>query len=100
MTTSTITASTASNHVETKINYFPEKGGTTSYTTGSATFFNRTFTATDVRVEDIRGRETDFCLEKQGFQLIRHQSRQDDFKDDGNITEFYFPETEALIQRV
>lgn len=100
MTTSTTMTQTAPTQVETTINYFPEEGGTTFYITGSPEFFNRKFTPTKVHVQDVRGRETDFSLAKQGFQWVRHASEQGDFGDEARIKEFYLPETEELIRGV
>lgn len=96
--TSTTQASPA--YVETTVNYFPKEGGTTTYTPGSAGFYKRKFTPTAVRVHDIRGKEADFTLEKQGFQVVRHRSEQGDFGDEARIKAFYFDETEELIKRV
>lgn len=98
--TTTTTAHHAPKYVETTVNYFPEEGGTTSYMTGSAEFFNRKFTSRTVHVQDIRGQEGDFSLNKQGFQLVAHKSEQGDFKNEARIKEFYFAETEKLIQSV
>jgi hypothetical protein len=93
------TAYSAAAYVETIINYFPEVGGTTSYVIGSHEFFNRKFAPTKVEVQDTRGREGDFSLEKQGFQWIQHASKQGDFGDNGRIRSFYYRETEDLIRR-
>lgn len=102
MATETVTTATHldSEYVETTINYFPEEGGTTTYQTGGAEFFKRKFIPKTIRVQNIRGQEGDFTLEKQGFRLINHQSGQGDFKDEKRIKDFYFAETEKVIQEV
>lgn len=100
MPTSVTVTQAAPAHVETTINYFPEEGGTTSYITGSAEFFSRKFTPTTVHVQDVRGRETDFSLAKQGFQWVRHSSEQGDFGNETRIKSVYFAETEELIRQV
>jgi hypothetical protein len=100
MATSTMTTIAVPVQIETTINYFPEEGGTTSYTTGSAEFFNRKFSPTKVLVQDIRGSEKEYSLAKQGFQWVRHASEQGDFDDETRIKSFYFAETEELIRRV
>jgi len=64
------------------IHYFPEVGGATSYVVGSRDFFDRKFTPMKVKLQDTRGREADFSLEKQRFQWITHASEQGDFGDD------------------
>ena len=100
MTTSTVTMQAAPTHVETTVNYFPAEGGTTSYVAGSAAFWNRKFIPTKVPVENIRGKEADYSLDKQGFQLVRHSSEQGDLKDEERIKDSYYAETEQLLQRV
>ena len=97
--TTTSTTQAAPTYVETTVNYFPKEGGTMTYTPGSAAFYKRKFTPTTVRVQDIRGSEAEFSLDKQGFQFVRHHSEQGDFSDEAHIKEFYFAETEKLIQR-
>ena len=87
-------------HLEATINYFPKAGGTTSYIPGSAAFYKRKFTPTTVRINDIRGTEADYSLDKQGFQLVRHESKQGDYSDVPRIQDFYFAETEDLVKRV
>ena len=86
--------------LEATINYFPKEGGTTSYIPGSVAFYKRKFTPTTVRINDIRGTEAGYSLDKQGFQLVRHESKQRDYSDVVRIRDFYFPETEDLVKRV
>jgi hypothetical protein len=95
-----LTAQASPRYVEANINYFPEEGGTTSYVVGSAAFWNRKFAPTMVQIEDIRGREAEYSLTKQGFQLVGHESKLGDFQDEARIRDFYYQETENLIQNV
>lgn len=54
-----------------------------------------------VEVQDIRGREADFGLDDDGFQVISnvvsHDSTKIDFSDDASITSAYYREVEQLI---
>lgn len=55
------------------------------------------------RIEDIRGHEEDFTIDKNGFALVPldTQMTHEDFDDEENITSIYLPEAaEALRQLV
>jgi hypothetical protein len=98
--TTTMTALAAPTHVDTTVNYFPREGGITTYLAGSAEFWNRKFDPTNVCVKDIRGKESEYTLDTQGFQLVEHMSQQVDFKDKERINNFYYRETEDLVKRM
>lgn len=52
----------------------------------------------DIEVNDIRGQESDFYLEKDAFQGIQNISSQEkDFTDDEHIKKVYYPEVEKLL---
>jgi hypothetical protein len=50
-----------------------------------------------VLIEDLRGRESSFTTDGQGFAAVRHRSRERDFEDDAAIRNYYYPESEALL---
>jgi len=52
------------------------------------------------RVHDIRGHESEFSLDKQGFQFHRHTSAMTDFSDQDKIKAEYYPEVENLLKSV
>lgn len=52
----------------------------------------------NVTVQDVRGKEDQFTLEKNGFQFYKHVSREKDFVDDEQIKAEYYPETEQLLK--
>ena len=54
--------------------------------------------AHSVLIEDIRGREGTFALDRHGFAAIHHRSRETDFIDDDEIKAVYYPESEALLR--
>jgi len=57
----------------------------------------------DVRnllVHDIRGEEDSYTLDKHGFQIYRHVSREKDFLDDDQIQKVYYPEVDQLLKDV
>lgn len=51
-------------------------------------------------VHDIRGTEDQYTLDKNGFQIYKHQSVENDFVDDEQIKQVYYPETERLLKEV
>jgi hypothetical protein len=50
-------------------------------------------------VRDVRGREHHYTLDTTGFQILKHQSVEKDFKDDEQIKSLYYPETEQLLKK-
>lgn len=60
----------------------------------------RNFGANTVELElqDIRGRESEFYLDKDAFQVVQGvQSEEKDFKDDDHIKKVFYPEVEQLL---
>lgn len=53
----------------------------------------------NVPIKDIRGRESEYTLDKDAFQVVSHvpASAEKDFVDDASIKEKYYPEVEKLI---
>ncbi|EGR51815.1 uncharacterized protein TRIREDRAFT_2433 [Trichoderma reesei QM6a] len=53
----------------------------------------------DVVIHDIRGREADFTLDRDAFQLVQNvpPSAERDFVDDESIKKNYYPEVEQLL---
>ncbi|KAK4501053.1 hypothetical protein PRZ48_006859 [Zasmidium cellare] len=53
-----------------------------------------------VAVHDMRGREDEFSLGKQGFQLVRRQAKTQSFANDEEIKTSYYPEVETLMKEI
>jgi hypothetical protein len=53
----------------------------------------------DVLIHDVRGRESDFTLDKDAFQILLGQppSSEPSFTDDDSIQKNYYPEVEQLL---
>ncbi|KAI1323629.1 hypothetical protein F5Y16DRAFT_403308 [Xylariaceae sp. FL0255] len=60
----------------------------------------RPFDAQTVKITNIAGREAEFSLDKQGFQVYPHVAQEKDFLDDEHIKAVYYPETEQLLKDV
>jgi len=51
----------------------------------------------EVRIEDARGREAEFTLDRNGFTLLRAATRVRDFYSPEEVTSVYYPEVERLL---
>ena len=53
----------------------------------------------DVTIEDVRGRESEFTLDRDAFQIIQDvpESKETEFADDASIKANYYPEVENLL---
>lgn len=51
-----------------------------------------------VRIEDARGRESEFTLDRNGFALVKAPTAVADFYDDEEIKRVYYPEVEQLLR--
>ena len=52
----------------------------------------------DVRIEDARGRESEFSLDRNGFALLKAPSQVRDFYSPEEIKSVYYPEVERLLR--
>ena len=54
----------------------------------------------EVLVEDARPIAAELDLDRQGFVLMRHPTAVEDFYDDDEVRELYYPEMETLVRNV
>jgi hypothetical protein len=87
--------------VHTTLNYYldPALGGHDSFQIGIASYYRRKFDEHPVQIHNIRGRESDFTLGKQGFQHLKHTSVEKDFTDDEQVKSVVYSETEKLLKK-
>lgn len=89
--------------VDTTVNYYKdlEDGGPppATYIDRPETFFRPSETH-QVTIKDIAGKESEYTLDKQGFQIHRHEATVKDFLDEDEIKASYYPETEQLLKDV
>ncbi|KAL4243313.1 asaB hydroxylase/desaturase family protein [Abortiporus biennis] len=52
-----------------------------------------------VTVNDARGRESDFNLDKNGFQFVKNESELKEFDNDEKIEKVYYKEVEELLKK-
>lgn len=55
----------------------------------------------DIQVTDIRGYQSDFTIDKLGFELVNHETKMsyEDFTDHTLVISTYYREVEALLQQ-
>ena len=53
-----------------------------------------------VTVENVRGKEDQYSLDKSGFTFVKAESGLKDFTDDEKIAEEYYPESIELIKKI
>lgn len=86
-------------NVRTSLNYYLDDGNPPAPTyVGKPETYVRPAHALEVTVRDIRGEEANFTLDKNGFQVYPHVSKEKDFLNDEKIKAEYYPETEKLIK--
>ncbi|KAK7943023.1 uncharacterized protein PG986_012136 [Apiospora aurea] len=54
--------------------------------------------ATPVTIGNVRGREGDFTLDKQGFQYVKHKSKFTSFDDAELVRREHYPELEVMLR--
>lgn len=89
--------------VDTVLNYYkPNEDGSPpapTYVDRPETY-ERPVDTHPVHITDITGSESEFSLDKQGFQVVSHVAQEKDFADDAHIKAVYYPETEQLLKDV
>ncbi len=100
MATTTITKTDLPTQPTTLYYYLePKDGGQIQTYPGTAAEKRRKHVPHHVQVEDMRSIRSQFTLEKTGFELIDHISKEKDFLDEKQITSVYYPEVEELIKK-
>ncbi|KAL9086250.1 MAG: hypothetical protein Q9159_004256 [Coniocarpon cinnabarinum] len=98
---STDDGSSKPHNVSTTLNYYRDPGdGSSPEPTyvGRPETYERPTEPLDVTVNDVRGHEQDYTLDKTGFQFFKHASVEQAFEDDDHIKCVYYPEVEQLLK--
>ncbi|KAJ5172773.1 hypothetical protein N7492_005366 [Penicillium capsulatum] len=93
-------ASQSPRNVSAILNYYidPGKDGDNTFFDGTIIESRRSYAPVCVTVTDVRGREDEFSLDKQGFQLLTHPSVEKDFDAPEKIRNVYYPECARILQ--
>jgi hypothetical protein len=65
----------------------------------AANYRNHAYDARPVAVENIRGREKEFTLEKTGFEIVEHGLDYNDFDDESNIKATWWNMVAELVKK-
>ncbi|RYP46929.1 hypothetical protein DL769_011359 [Monosporascus sp. CRB-8-3] len=96
-------AAAAPHDVDTVLNYHkPNEDGSPPHPTyvDRPETYERPVDVHPVHITDITGKEPDYTLDKNGFQVVSHTAQEKDFLDDDQIRAVYYPETEQLLKDV
>ena len=84
-----------------EFNYYKDPGDGSppapSYV-GKPETYERPAEARTMVVHDIRGEEDKYTLDKTGFQVYRHVSRETTFQDEEEVKKVYYPEIEDILK--
>ncbi|KAI0008317.1 hypothetical protein F4779DRAFT_587758 [Xylariaceae sp. FL0662B] len=89
--------------VDAALNYFKDaEDGSPPQPTyvGRPETYDRPVETHTVHITDVTGRESEYTLDGNGFQYVRHTAQEKDFLDDDHIRAVYYPETEQLLKDV
>lgn len=87
--------------VHTTVNYHlePERGGAAVWCPGTVQDKRRPHEHKDVSVTNIRGRESEFKVDVQGFQVGPFQTSVADCKDNADFTGQYYDDVIAHMKK-
>ncbi|KDQ10330.1 hypothetical protein BOTBODRAFT_36232 [Botryobasidium botryosum FD-172 SS1] len=98
----TIATTLAPDDVQTTLNFYnPPPSGEKPHTyldPGKPTTKNWSPVTHDVVIHNARGLEDTFGLDVSGFEFMRHESAEKEFRDDATIKAQYYPEIEKLLK--
>lgn len=96
-------ASPQLHNVHTTMNFFkPNEDGSPpspAYMARPETF-ERPPETHNVLIQDVTGKESNFSLEKEGFQFVPHVSAEKDFADQERVKDVYYKEIDALLKKL
>jgi hypothetical protein len=87
--------------VDTVLNYYkPNEDGSPPHPTyvDRPETYERPVEVHPTTVRDVRGRESEFTLDGNGFQFYRNTANEKDFLDDEKIKSGYYAEVEKLLK--
>ena len=88
--------------VDTELQYqlTPEHGGTDEIWPGLVKALRIPRVMVKTKVADVRGHESEFSLDKQGFQWVHWPPALSKWNNDEEIQRVYYPDMEALLKKV
>ena len=98
MATETVTLPTQ----PTTLYYYLElkDGGIIQTYPGTAFEKRRKHVPHKMRINDLRSVRSEFTIDKCGFELVDHVSKEKDFTDEDQVKEVYYPEVIDIVKKV
>ncbi|MCJ1303801.1 hypothetical protein MMC08_006612 [Hypocenomyce scalaris] len=98
MATETITLPKA----PTTLYYYLElkDGGVVQTYPGTAFEKRREHVPHPIHIHDMRPARSEFTIDKAGFELVNHVSKEKDFTDEDRVKDIYYPEIVDLVKKV
>ncbi len=53
----------------------------------------------EMKIKDLRPVVSDFTLDKCGFEMVKHESKEKDFLDEDHVRETYYPEVIDIVKK-
>lgn len=103
LNTNTSSSTIKPQDVDTTLNYYkPNADGSPPAPTyiNKPETFKRDPEVHNVTIRDLRGKEDQYTLDGNGFQIHKHVSIEKDFLDEEKIKAEYYAETEQLLKDV
>lgn len=91
----------ANNSVDAELNFFKDNADGSSpapWVFDKEETFHRPHNTHLVHINDVRGEENKYNLDKNGFQFHNHKATEREFLDDDQIRGSYYPEVEQLLK--
>lgn len=87
--------------VETTFNYWlPDSQGGfgREIHPGTSEIYTKKFDVASAKVNDVRGNEGDFSLDRNGFEFHQHESVEKDFDDEARVKDVVYKEIDQLLK--
>ncbi|KAF7188041.1 Hydroxylase/desaturase asaB [Pseudocercospora fuligena] len=84
--------------ISTFLNYRNPENGDNIYA-GTVGELRKKHAATKVNINDVRHSEESITLDKQGFQVVNHESSEKEFDNEDQIKRVYYPECAELLKK-
>lgn len=88
--------------IKAEVNYFLEPPAGEPYPIiypGLVGSRRRKWDVRSVEVNDLRGRENEFEVDTNGFQVVAFATKEKEYDDDDRIKQEVYPEAEELIKK-
>lgn len=89
-------------HLLADFNYYEDPGdgsAPSAAIVGKPETYKKPTATKKMPVHDMRGEEERYTLDKNGFEIVRHESGEKEFRDEERITKEYYAEVEEILKK-